>query len=172
VNIPNAHNYKASLASYYYGIRLPTRFQRSHVPSLGNFQLPTPYVALEHIGTCCVHRGVNKSTLLIDCHSWLNASFYMNFLSIFLFFGVFENFQCCIYLCLINHVCLYYHSLHKYAIHPRTSKNSISPLSLCYYSLSVVEDMIDLKVAGTNCYNKFGLNAYSLAKPSNTWHKH
>jgi hypothetical protein len=32
-NIPNAHNYKADLASYYYGARLPTRFQRSHVPS-------------------------------------------------------------------------------------------------------------------------------------------
>jgi hypothetical protein len=61
-------------------------------------------------------------------------------------------------------VCLYYHSLHKYAIHPSTSENSISLLSLCYDSLSVVEDMIDLKVAGTNCYNKFGLNAYSLAK--------
>jgi hypothetical protein len=54
---------------------------------------------------------------------------------------------------------LYYHSLHKYAIHPRTSENSISLHSLCYDSLSVVEDMIDLKVAGTNCYDKFGLNA-------------
>jgi hypothetical protein len=32
-NIPNAHNYKARLASYYHGARLPTRFQRSHVPS-------------------------------------------------------------------------------------------------------------------------------------------
>jgi len=57
---------------------------------------------------------------------------------------------------------LYYHSLHKYAIHPRTSENSISLHSLCYDSLSVVEDMIDLKVAGTNCYNKFGLNGQNI----------
>jgi hypothetical protein len=96
----------------------------------------------------------------------------MNFLSIFLFLGMFEIFQCCIYLCLINCVCLHYHSLHKYAIHSRKCENSISLHSLCYDSLSVVEDMIDLKVAGTNCYNKFGLNAYSLAKTSNTLHKH
>jgi hypothetical protein len=96
----------------------------------------------------------------------------MNSLYIFLFLGVFENFQCCIYLCLINRVCLHYHSLHKYAILLRTSENSISLHSLCYdSSLSVVEDVIDLKVAGTNCYNKFGLNAYSLAKTSNTLHK-